>query len=138
MLGYWIYNSFRIRTDVAERFQPACRANSLSSSGFAGPVRSWTFINHSSRLQTLLKTINYKMVNPYLSWHNCIAKTYCDVPLAFRISVKVNVRLTIIQRWKHAKTIQSQLGNCIYVWHQLYTGFNRIRLYRSITCYIFN
>jgi len=33
---------------------------------FAGPVRSRMFINHSSRLQILHTTINYKMVYPLL------------------------------------------------------------------------
>jgi hypothetical protein len=68
-------NSSRIRSDKATRFHLAHHTISLSSSSFLGPVRPLTFINHSSRLQTLHKTINYRMVSYYLSCHHYIDKT---------------------------------------------------------------
>jgi hypothetical protein len=43
--------------------------------GFSSPPISWVFINHSSRFQTLHKTINYRMVYFHFPCHPSIAKT---------------------------------------------------------------
>jgi hypothetical protein len=42
---------------------------------FVRSAGSWTFINHFSRLETLYKKINNRMVYPYLPCHHYIAKT---------------------------------------------------------------
>jgi hypothetical protein len=71
------FNSSRKRADIARRFVLAHRATSVSTLCVAllGSARSWTFINHSSRLETLHKTINYRMVYPRLHCHPYIGKT---------------------------------------------------------------
>jgi hypothetical protein len=63
---------------------------------FAGPARSRTFINHSSRLQTLHKTINYWFMYLICPATLLLLKPACDMRIACHLPAKVDFRPTII------------------------------------------
>ena len=81
---------------------------------FAGPARWQTFINHSSCLQTLHKTINYRIVYLHLPCHPSIAKTWLwhanSVPLLCWSQFSSNHNLAMKTLWK---TLQPQLANTL-------------------------
>jgi hypothetical protein len=117
------FKSSRLRADVEKWFLRAHRAISLSFLGVV--LRGLPDRGHQSTITASCKRSTRRYITEWCTLICTVTllflKPACAVPTACNFSTKVNVRLTIIYRWKYSirNALQPQLAKTLCVeWHQ--------------------